>query len=86
MHSSLVRLLTGIIPSHWVNLAFRRYIYQAKYIHDHQNEYDKVILSDIRDVALYGDPFEQINATNISGVQAISDNVIERKRSTTNAG
>jgi len=68
----------GIIPSHWENLAFRRYIYQAKYIHDHQNEYDKVILSDIRDVALYGDPFEQINATNFSGVQAFTE--IQRYR------
>ena len=42
------------------NVAFRRYLFQAKWLSDHKEKYDKVIMSDIRDIALFGDPFEQI--------------------------
>lgn len=62
----------GITPSKIKNPAFGRYVFQAKWLSDHQDEYDKVIMSDIRDIALYGDPFEQINVME-PGVQAFTE-------------
>ena len=55
----------GINPSKIANPAFSRYIYIAKYIFDHKNDYDKVIVTDIRDTAIYGDPFPQINISDV---------------------
>ena len=43
-----------------LNPAHRRYVYQTKWLSDHSNQYDRVIMSDIRDIALYSDPFEQL--------------------------
>ena len=58
------------------NPAHRRYVYQAKWLSDNSNRYDRVIMSDIRDIALYSDPFEQllVNATDPTiGVQVYTE-------------
>ena len=54
------------------NVAFRRYLFQAKWLSDHKEKYDKVIMSDIRDIALFGDPFEQIDL-NETSVQSFTE-------------
>ena len=56
-----------------LNPAHRRYAYQTKWLSDHSNQYDRVIMSDIRDIALYSDPFEQLVNITDKGVQVYTE-------------
>ena len=54
----------GNIPANVSNPAHSRYIYTSKWLFDHRHDYDKVIITDIRDIAIYADPFDQIQYRN----------------------
>lgn len=76
----------GIAPANISNPAHNRYIYTAKWLTEHQKEYERVIMSDVRDIALYGDPFEQvpISSNSSSGVQAYTELLTYRQEASWN--
>lgn len=54
----------GNIPANVSNPAHGRYINTSKWLFDHRHDYDRVIITDIRDMAIYADPFDQIQYRN----------------------
>ncbi len=75
----------GITPSNISNAAHSRYIYTAKWLSDQQNDYERVIMSDVRDIALYGDPFEQVHFDNdtASVIQTYTEHQTYRQQGNT---
>ena len=59
----------GNSPTNIRNPAHSRYIYTSKWLFDHRHVYDRVIMTDIRDVAIYADPFDQIQDGNKTKTQ-----------------
>ena len=62
----------GVDLASLTHAAFRRYAVIGKWLEEHANSYGRVIMTDTRDIALFDDPFTQIDAAH-PGAQAFTE-------------
>ena len=61
------------VSQEFTNPAFQRYLAIHAWLTVHSKEFRHVIMSDIRDVAFFGDPFRQLKSDTTPGVQVFTE-------------
>ena len=64
---------TSRVHQNFANHAFQRYLVIHAWLSLHSKEFKHIIMSDIRDIAFFGDPFRQLKSEITPGLQVFTE-------------